>query len=296
MTGTDLVSGFPINRGKGGFYLTPTFDGVALEVVPEFTLDLDFPGFRTVNPSGTNLQFDLTLPTAGSKLVAPIDAALLWGSTDTLSDGSYATGLDTAIGVTGVPNIAIPFLGWNLTDDEQMEMLVVEASPNGRWDPGERIVFRTPQQYRQQVTNTHAEITTALPGAPYVPPDAGDSNFVPTTRPLLAEDRYLFRTSRSAVLDAEELPDETGGFVLLPNYPNPFNPATTLTYAVPRQGRVELRVYDLLGRVVATLVDEVQPRGRYRVAFDGTDLASGVYFSRLEFSSRVLTRKMLLVK
>jgi hypothetical protein len=296
MTGTDLVSGFPINRGKGVFYLTPTFDGVALEVVPEFTLDLDFPGFRTVNPSGTNLQFDLTLPTAGSKLVAPIDAALLWGSTDTLSDGSYATGLDTAIGVTGVPNIAIPFLGWNLTDDEQMEMLVVEASPNGRWDPGERIVFRTPQQYRQQVTNTHAEITTALPGAPYVPPDAGDSNFVPTTRPLLAEDRYLFRTSRSAVLDAEELPDETGGFVLLPNYPNPFNPATTLTYAVPRQGRVELRVYDLLGRVVATLVDEVQPRGRYRVPFDGTDLASGVYFSRLEFSSRVLTRKMLLVK
>ncbi|MGB2957693.1 MAG: T9SS type A sorting domain-containing protein, partial [Bacteroidota bacterium] len=201
-----------------------------------------------------------------------------------------------AIGVTGVPDIAIPFLGWNLTDDEKMEMLVVEPSPNRRWDPGERIVFRTPQQYRQQVTNTHAEIRTTVPFGTFIPPDAGDTNFVSTTRPLLAEDRYLFTTSRSAVVDVEELPDDAGGFALLPNYPNPFNPATTITYAVPRQGKVQLRVYDVLGRIVATLVDEVQPRGRYRVAFDGTDFASGVYFSRLEFSSRVLTRKMILVK
>jgi hypothetical protein len=296
VAGTTPVSGFPIDKGKGVFYLTPTFDGVAVETIPEFTLDLDFAGFRTAHPSGTNLQFGLTLPTAGSKLVAPIDAALLWGSTDTLSDGSYLTPLDTAIGVTGQPTIAIPFLGWNLTDDEQMEMLVVEGSPNGRWDPGERIVFRTPQQYRQQVTNTHAEITTALPAGEYLPPDAGDTNFVPTTRPLLAEDRYLFTTASSAVVDVEEMPDEAGGFALFPNYPNPFNPATTITYAVPRPGRVELRVYDVLGRVVATLVDEVQVRGRYRVAFDGTDLASGVYFTRLKFSSRILTRKMLLVK
>jgi len=296
VTGTGLVSGFRIDRGEGVFYLTPTFDGVALEIVPEFSLNLDFQGFRTASTSGTNLQVDLTLPTAGSKLVAPIDAALIWGSTDTLSDGSYATPLDTAIGVTGVPNIAIPFLGWNLTDDEQMEMLVVEGSPNGRWDPGERIVFRTPLQYRQQITNTHAEITTALPAGAYVPPDAGDTSFVPTTRPLLAEDRYLFSTERSAVVDVEEMPDDAGGFALLPNYPNPFNPATTITYEVPRQGRVLLQVYDLLGRLVGTLVDGVQPGGRYRVAFDGTDLASGLYFSRLEFSSRVLTAKMLLVK
>ena len=296
VTGTGVLSGFPVDRGEGVFYLTPTFDGVALEIVPEFNLDLDFSGFRTVNSSGTNLQFGLTLPTAGSKMVAPIDAALLWGSTDTLSDGSYITPLDTAIGVTGVSNVAIPFLGWNLTDDEQMEMLVVEASPNGRWDPGERIVFRTPVQYRQQITNTHAEITTAVPAGTFVPPGAGDTNFVPTTRPLLAEDRYLFTTSRSAVVDVEELPDDAGGFALLPNYPNPFNPTTTITYAVPGQGKVMLRVYDILGRLVTTLVDEVQPRGTYRVAFDASDRASGVYFTRLEFASRTVTRKMLLVR
>ncbi|MGB6649648.1 MAG: hypothetical protein WBG01_14055, partial [Bacteroidota bacterium] len=234
VTGTGVVSGFPIDKGEGVFYLTPTFDGVALEIVPEFNLNLDFPGFRTVSPSGTNLQFDLTLPTAGSKMMAPIDVALLWGSTDTLSDGSYVTPLDTALGVTGVPDIAIPFLGWNLTDDEKMEMLVVEPSPNGRWDPGERIVFRTPAQYRQQVTNTHAEIRTTVPSGTFIPPDAGDTNFVSTTRPLLAEDRYLFTTSGSAVVEVEELPDDAGGFALLPNYPNPFNPATTITYAVPR--------------------------------------------------------------
>jgi hypothetical protein len=68
---------------------------------------------------------------------------------------------------------------------------------------------------------------------------------------------------------------------LLQNYPNPFNPSTTITYDVPKLSRVSLVVYDILGREVATLVDEQKNAGEYRVTFDGSQFASGVYFYKL---------------
>jgi len=70
-------------------------------------------------------------------------------------------------------------------------------------------------------------------------------------------------------------------FRLLPNYPNPFNPTTTLSFVMPHRSAVKLTVYDLLGRQVCTLVDGVRDAGVHRVVFDGSDLSSGVYFCRL---------------
>ena len=80
------------------------------------------------------------------------------------------------------------------------------------------------------------------------------------------------------------------------NYPNPFNPATVITYALPEQGRVRLSVYDLLGRQVAVLVDEIQEAGQHRATWNARDVASGLYFSRLEAGGAVLTRSMTLIK
>jgi hypothetical protein len=85
-------------------------------------------------------------------------------------------------------------------------------------------------------------------------------------------------------------------FVLHPNYPNPFNPATTIRYEVGQAGPVTLAVYDLLGRPVTTLVDALQPVGTYAVSFDGQGLASGLYFYRLTAGRQVLSRTMVLVK
>ena len=89
------------------------------------------------------------------------------------------------------------------------------------------------------------------------------------------------------------VPDD---FVLSQNYPNPFNPATTIRYAVPVPGPVTLRVYDLLGRPVATLVDGPQPAGRYAVRFDAAGLPGGLYVYRLEAGTYREARSMLLVK
>ena len=93
--------------------------------------------------------------------------------------------------------------------------------------------------------------------------------------------------------EREELPAEVA---LLGNYPNPFNPETTIRYALPRAGMVRLAVYDLLGREVATLVDELQPAGRHAARFHADDLQSGVYAYRLHTGDKEVVRTMVLVK
>ncbi len=85
-------------------------------------------------------------------------------------------------------------------------------------------------------------------------------------------------------------------FSLDQNYPNPFNPTTTINYQLPTNGLVTLKVYDILGREVATLVNEKQNRGNYSVTFNASRLASGVYFYRLAAGSFVSVKKLMLVK
>ena len=79
-------------------------------------------------------------------------------------------------------------------------------------------------------------------------------------------------------------------------YPNPFNPSTTISYALPGNGVVTLTVYDLLGREVTTLVNEQKKAGTYRVKFDGSKLSSGVYFYQLKAGNLSRVKKMLLLK
>ncbi len=80
------------------------------------------------------------------------------------------------------------------------------------------------------------------------------------------------------------------------NYPNPFNPTTVIKFAVRNSGLVSLRVYNVLGQKVATLVNGFQVGGAHTVVFDGSKLASGVYFYRLTAPGINLVRKMLLEK
>jgi photosystem II stability/assembly factor-like uncharacterized protein len=87
-----------------------------------------------------------------------------------------------------------------------------------------------------------------------------------------------------------------GTFSLYQNYPNPFNPVTHLEFGISKLEFVSLKIYDILGNEVATLVNEKKSPGRYEVTFDGSDLPSGVYYYRIEAGSELMTKKMLLVK
>ncbi|MCX6161457.1 MAG: T9SS type A sorting domain-containing protein, partial [Ignavibacteriae bacterium] len=79
-------------------------------------------------------------------------------------------------------------------------------------------------------------------------------------------------------------------------YPNPFNPVTKINFAIPKQGLVTLKVYDVLGREVRTLVNEVKSVGTYAVDFNGAELSSGVYFYRLQSADFTDIKRMMLIK
>lgn len=85
-------------------------------------------------------------------------------------------------------------------------------------------------------------------------------------------------------------------FSLQQNYPNPFNPVTVIRYQLPKQTHVSLKVFDILGKEVTTLVDDIQNPGEHQIEFEGKNLAAGIYYYRLEAGDFLHTRPMLLVK
>jgi len=92
---------------------------------------------------------------------------------------------------------------------------------------------------------------------------------------------------------SELLPEE---YFLHQNYPNPFNPSTTISYSIPEAGNVELKVYDILGNEVATLVNRTKTPGNYTAVLNASSFASGVYVYTLRTNDFVQTRKMMLLK
>ncbi len=99
-------------------------------------------------------------------------------------------------------------------------------------------------------------------------------------------------------IENDELPDE---FALLQNYPNPFNPNTVISYQLPVNGNVTIKIYDVLGNEVATLVNEEQAPGIYEIEFNAAqvsrpELTSGVYFYQLKAGDYIETKKMILLK
>jgi len=90
--------------------------------------------------------------------------------------------------------------------------------------------------------------------------------------------------------------DKSFGFRLEQNYPNPFNPNTTISYSIPELSNVSLKVYDVLGREVATLVNEEKPAGNYSCVFDASHLPSGIYLYSLNIGNQTISKKFVLMK
>jgi DNA-binding beta-propeller fold protein YncE/fibronectin type 3 domain-containing protein len=107
---------------------------------------------------------------------------------------------------------------------------------------------------------------------------------------------YYYSGQTASRETAEVKATQVGKYELGQNYPNPFNPTTTIEYAMPQAGVVTLKVYDVLGREVTTLVNERKAAGNYAVPFNGSGLASGVYFYKLTAGNFTATKKLLLVK
>ena len=128
---------------------------------------------------------------------------------------------------------------------------------------------------------------------------ASKSELIPAiTSKADSESRFELIISEGEPVSAQgpgfsEVPKE---LELAQNYPNPFNPSTVIEYGVPERADVSLKIYNLMGREVATLVSQKMAPGRYSATFDASNLASGVYVYRLQAGGKVFTRKMVLIK
>lgn len=101
------------------------------------------------------------------------------------------------------------------------------------------------------------------------------------------------QTLVSSSFTKETIPDE---FKLFQNYPNPFNPSTNIKYEIPQDNFVSIKIYNLLGKEVMNLINDFKKAGRYDISFNGSNLASGVYYYKIKAGEFVQIRKMVLIK
>ena len=159
------------------------------------------------------------------------------------------------------------------------------------------------------------DISHVIGGGPFniSPGDTIDVGFVIGAGLTLEDLRTIVSNARAKyaeilVTDVEEnKPTSPTEFSLAQNYPNPFNPTTKIKYSIPSTGTsslstsggmkfIQLKVYDILGNEVATLVNEEKPAGEYEVEFNASKLPSGIYFYRLKAGNFIQTKKMILIK
>ena len=124
----------------------------------------------------------------------------------------------------------------------------------------------------------------------------GDLNFFTVWEDSSNGRINLFYVFRSDLWTSVENTFNEMSFKLFQNYPNPFNPTTKIRYEISERSLVTLKVYDVLGREVATLVNEEKPAGSYEVNFDATELTSGIYFYQLKAGKFLQTKKMILLR
>ncbi len=128
---------------------------------------------------------------------------------------------------------------------------------------------------------------------------------------IIFEDDYLYMLMPAGIqiystqivlkIDEKNKSHEPGAFYLYQNYPNPFNPQTSFRFSIPNSGRVTLRIFDIQGRQVATIVDADKPAGEYVVTWNGMDrfgnnATTGIYLYQTQFDEHIRTEKMILVK
>jgi hypothetical protein len=111
-----------------------------------------------------------------------------------------------------------------------------------------------------------------------------------------APDLGCFETSGTTGIAERNSGIQITGFRLNQNYPNPFNPSTNIAYQIAKSGLVTLKIYDLLGREIVTLVNENKSPGTYTAQWSAANMSSGMYFSRLESNGEQQIRKMILMK
>ncbi|MFC2102868.1 ethylbenzene dehydrogenase-related protein [Bacteroidota bacterium] len=233
----------------------------------------DLPEFMAISDPGANVDFI-------------VEAASL-GNFDPLSVMSSTFAEATAFNQGAVFSNGDVIPGYVLRTSDGDRGNVMAA---GKWDNGVWTV-----EFKR--TNSGSDYDFTVPGGGSV--DFTHEIFDNTggSHPNDGFDATVYTLDFSGITDVEDLTDQLPQrYALDQNYPNPFNPATTITYAVPQNSLVSLRVFDVLGKEVKTLVNEIKGAGTYTASFNAANVPSGIYFYKLEAGNFVTTKKMVLLK
>ena len=203
--------------------------------------------------------------------------------------------------------IRIPFEVWSKDDKRQINLMFRDRmqnetdNPFWAWNPVNRM-YAIPVNSAYDTVNAIPKTTSPLNalatwvlvfyGTNYT---VGDQVEVDYANPIqIGKDKYTFTpTNVTGINGTNSVPVN---FMLSQNYPNPFNPSTTIKYSVPHADLVSLKIYDILGREVRTLINEYKSPGTYYINFNAHGLSSGVYFYRLTAGSYSGVKKLILIK
>ncbi len=210
--------------------------------------------------------------------------------------------------------IRIPFEVWNIDKNEQVNLLVMDRNTANLNQPGVAAdtfeVWNSRDRMYTWTLNTKYNSSAVInPIAAIVKDSAtwnwvffksyfktGDDIKIVYNNPIqIGKDIFTF-TGNGVTRVSAPTDNIIKDFSLAQNYPNPFNPTTIIEYSIPKAEKVTLKIYDVLGREIRTLVNNEQIQGKYSVEFNAGNLASGVYFYRLEAGNFAQTKKLILLK
>ena len=261
-----------------------------------------FPGHGSAS-TDSHLQLpDITATWADSELIPyrsliasnRVDIVMIAHLYNARIDSVYPTSLSWRT-ITGLLRDTLGYQGVVITDDlyamkaitdlygrEQAAVLAINAGVDillyvsGAMENGSSLV-------RHMVDTIEARVQSGV---------IAESRINESYERIRALKKMFLPTGIPPALASAQLPSR----MMLENYPNPFNPATTIRYGLPQRAHITLAVYNMLGQQVAMLINREDEPGQHEVFFDAGDLASGVYFYRLQAGERSETRKLILTK
>jgi hypothetical protein len=273
---------------------TPEFDGIKL-LVDDKQTGIDYSK-SSFNRSELNTTFTLTFPpSAGNPKVAiDNDWAVIFNDLDTSDTGNYLFPADTLPTNLGSVRIITPFKIFNTTENERGEAIVFipTGTPNlSRWKTNQNIILR-PQNPTGAITTYQLDFDFSKG----ILPHAGDTLNIITHKGITSNDVYRFALDSITIITGVAADNYELSYQLFQNYPNPFNPTTTISFRIPASGKVQLKIFDLLGREVCTLINENMNRGEHSIKFNANGLASAVYLYQLRINDFISTKKFILLK
>ncbi|HTY38738.1 MAG TPA: alpha/beta hydrolase-fold protein [Bacteroidota bacterium] len=264
----------------------PMFDGLRLAVV---------------DPPAVVNNRDSTRWTKGSStLSAVVSTPVIYAGPDTIRGIAYPADyeirisdrvVDTSSSYLGAAPTPIYFTVWNVTEHHRVDVVFGELDNNGRISRFDELYILEKTPGGQQIVAW--EIFFSGDDRAILP-SAGDVFSIGTTKPLRSGDMFEFTSIASSLPSTTiDLP-----FIaeLSQNFPNPFNPRTTIQYRLSSGGETDICVYDLLGRKVAVLLHSIQTKGTHTLLWDASGLSSGLYVYRLRSGSTIITKTALFLK